>query len=131
METPAPMPRVTRDEAIRRIRDVLVAMVDDDHSLCQVAAERGVFCHGFRRYSDMEFQQRYEWLVRRNPGLSRDQIEELANRWQLARQIVDEVPLSCDAQQLEHDICNGWDEFSNRDLEKYYRELTGTSVEVA
>lgn len=122
---------ISREEAIRRIRGALLSMVDEDHSLCQIAAQRGVFCQGFRRYSDQEFQQRYEWLVKRNPGLSRDQIEELANRWQLARQIVDEVPLACDAQQIEHDVCRGWDEFSNDELARYCRELTGTSVDVA
>jgi hypothetical protein len=35
--------------AIARLREALVKLTDDDHSLCQVAGERGIFCHGFRR----------------------------------------------------------------------------------
>jgi hypothetical protein len=35
--------------AIARLREALVRLTDDDHSLCQVAGERGIFCHGFRR----------------------------------------------------------------------------------
>jgi hypothetical protein len=98
-------------------------MTDDEHSMCDVAAERGMYCGGFRRLSDEEFRERYDWLVNHNPKASRKEIEELANQWQLARQIVDRVPLSCDAQLREHDTCNGWNEFTNAELERFCREI--------
>ena len=64
------------------------------------------------------------------PDIGREELEDLANRWQLARQIVDKVPLSCDAQAMEHDTCNGWDSFDDGTLARYYRELLGGDIAV-
>lgn len=114
---------ISRAEAIHRLRETLLAMTDDEHSMCLVATEKGVFCRGFRRLSDEEFRDRHDWLIRRNPKASREEIEDLANKWQLARQIVDRVPLSCDAQLRERDVCNGWNEFTNEELEGFCREI--------
>ena len=52
----------------------------------------------------------------------------MANLWQLARQVLEGVPLACDAQRIEHDTCKGWDDFTNEQLEQYHREVTGESV---
>jgi hypothetical protein len=49
----------------------------------------------------------------------------------MARQDVLEVPTSCDVQQLEHDACGGWEDFSNDDLAGFLRDLTGREVVVA
>lgn len=122
-----PMSRV---EAIRRLREALMAMTDDEHSMCQVATEKGIYCRGFRRLSDEVFRERHDWLVHRNPSASRAEIEDLANKWQLARQIVDRVPLSCDAQLREHDTCDGWNEFTNQDLERFCREIVGKNATI-
>ena len=107
-----------------------MAMTDDEHSMCQVATEKGIYCRGFRRLSDEVFRERHDWLVHRNPGASRAEIEDLANKWQLARQIVDRVPLSCDAQLREHDTCDGWNEFTNQDLERFCREIVGKNAKI-
>jgi hypothetical protein len=97
----------------------------------KVAAERGILCQGFHRYSDGSLRRGYEWLDKRRPGMSRAELEDLANTWQLARQEVDQLPLACDVQQKEHDSCGGWDDFSNEDLSRFYHELTGRDLVVA
>ena len=121
----------TRDEAIRALRRKLLEMTDDDHSMCRVASEKGIYCRGFRALTDEQMKAKYEWLLRRNPSMSREELEDLANRWQLARQIVDRVPISCDAQQIEHDTCGGWDTVSNADLIRFHRDLLSEEIQIA
>jgi len=129
--SPSPeIPRMSREEVVAAIRARLLEMVDDEHSMCRVAAERGIYCRGFAQYSDEEMKKRYSWLLKRNPEMKREELEDLANRWQLARQIVDAVPISCDAQAVEHDTCMGWDEYDDRTLERFHRELVGTEVRI-
>lgn len=119
-----------REAAVRAIRSKLLEMVDEDHSMCQVASEQEIYCRGFKRLSDKELRERYEWLLHRNPTMSRVELEELANRWQLARQIVDRVPIACDAQQIEKDTCSGWDTFDSPTIARFYKELIGDDVTV-
>ena len=122
------MSSMTRDEAISRLRNELVAMTDDEHCMCRVAADRGIFCRGFNQFSDDELRQRYWWIVRRRPSLTREQLEQIANDWQLTQQEVKDVPVACDVQARLHDTCRGWDDFSNDQLAKVYQQLTGESV---
>ena len=121
---------ITRSEALLLLRGELSRLTDDDTSICRAAAERGIFCNGFKRYGDGELRRRYDWLARRNPTMSRAELEEMANKWQLARQEIEEMPLACDVQQKVHDTCNGWDDFSNDELSYFYHELTGQTVHV-
>lgn len=123
--------RISRKTAIRRLREVLMLMTDESHSICRVAAEKGIFCRGFRRYTDEELRARYSWLVNRDPSIGRERLEDLADRWQLARQVFDDVPLACDAQQIEHDTCGGWDDFTNEELARFCRELLHEDVTVS
>jgi len=122
--------RLSRREAIETLRRHLMSLTDDQHSICQVASEHDIFCGGFRRFSDAEFRERFDALVARRPGLSRAQKEYLANTWQLARQILTNVSLACDAQAASHDSCGGWDDFSNEDLSRFLRELLAVEVTV-
>jgi hypothetical protein len=122
---------VPRNEALALVRNELTKITDEDNSICKVASERGLFCHGFQRHSDGGLRRCYAWLDQRRPGMSRQQLEDLANTWQLARQEVDQLPLACDVQQREHDSCGGWDDFSNEDLSRFYNELTGRDLVVA
>lgn len=122
---------VPRSEAVALLRNELLKITDDDNSICKVASERGIFCHGFQRNSDGGLRRCYAWLDKRRPGMSREELEELANTWQLARQEVDQLPLACDVQQKEHDSCGGWDDFSNEDLARFYHEITGRDLVVA
>lgn len=119
---------IRRADAIANLRKALLALTDDQHSMCQVASERGILCHGFRHFTDDELRERYDWLVRKNPTVTRAELESMANLWQLARQVLEGVPLACDAQRIEHDTCKGWDDFTNEQLEQYHREVTGESV---
>ena len=124
------VPKVSRTAAIGRLRKELLKLTDDDHSMCAVAAEKGVFCRGFRQYTDQELRSRYDWIVQRNPTATRDELEQLANLWQLARQVFDGVPIACDAQQREHDTCNGWDDFTNEELARHWKEILGQDVTI-
>lgn len=120
--------RMSRKSAIDTLRGELADRAKDEMSICKLAATTGVFCRGFRRYSDDELKERYGWIVRRNPEASRATIEDIADRWQLARQEVEGEPTSCDVQQVEHDTCGGWDDFSNDELARFVAELTGRRI---
>lgn len=119
-----------RSEAISRLRTSLLAMTDEDHSLCQVAADRGIFCRGFRRWGEAEFDRRWRKYIGRSTHLSRAQMEEYANLWELAEQIRKRVSLACDAQTAAGGPCRGWNEFSNADLARFCNDVLGTDVEV-
>ena len=121
---------VSRAAAIRMLRDSFLARTDQEHSMCDVASREKIFCGGFRAWSDEELRKRYATLEARRPGLPRVAFEELANKWQLGRQIVQGSPLACDAQTKEHATCRGWDAFSNADLERFCAEVLGETLAV-
>ena len=122
--------QMSRKSLINTLRGELARRTNDEMSVCKLAAKTGVFCKGFSRYSDAELQDRYGWIARRHPDATREDMEGLADRWQMARQEVEGVPTSCDVQQVEHDTCGGWDDFSNEDLARFVLELTGRRVAV-
>jgi hypothetical protein len=122
---------IPRTEMIALLRSELSKLTDEENSICKVAAERRIFCRGFHRYTDGSLRRCYSWLAKRRPDMTREALEDLANSWQLARQIVDELPIACDVQQKEHDSCGGWDDFSNEDLAHFFHELTRRSLNVA
>jgi hypothetical protein len=130
--TPARSKKVSRDELIDLLRKRCVGLVDEEHSLCEVASRLHIACGGFSQWKFHELKERYDWIVRSRPGITRAALEDLANRWQLARQTVKGTPLSCDTQLTErqHKTCEGWDQFSDRDLERFWNELSGETVEV-
>jgi hypothetical protein len=105
-------------------------MTDDEHSLCQVAAERGIFCRGFRRWGEAEFDRRWRKYIGRSTHLTRAQMEEYANVWELAEQIRKRVLLACDAQTAAHGPCRGWNEFSNAELARFCNDVLGENVDV-
>jgi hypothetical protein len=118
----------SRDELISAIRSELVKLTDEESSICKVASERGIFCRGFKQFNDRELRQKFDWIVRKRPGLTRDGLEQIANDWQLAEQQVHERPIACDVQTEIHDMCRGWDEYTNDQLETLYFELSGAKV---
>lgn len=113
----------TRTEVIERLRPILTAMTDENRSLCQVAAERGIFCRGFRRWHAAEFDRRWRGAIGRSTHLSREQMERYANLWQLVEQFAQKVKLPCDARTGPMSPCGGWDELSDEDLARFCREL--------
>src|SRR5262245_20117519 len=121
---------IAREEAVKLMRAELLELDDQDNSICKSAAQKGIFCKGFQRFSDFELRRRYRWIARKDRSYTRAEVEDLANRWQLARQDVDELPLACDVQQVEHDSCRGWDDFSNEELAKFLFQTTGRALNV-
>ncbi len=121
----------TRQELIDAIRTELVKLTDEENSICRVAAQRGIFCRGFSQYNDRELREKFDWIVRKRPSLTRPQLEQIANDWQLAEQQVHDRPIACDVQTEIHDVCSGWDSFSTPQLEKLYFELSGAKMVVA
>lgn len=106
-------------------------LADDEHSMCQIAAQRGIFCYGFRRWNASEFDRRWRGAIGRSTHLTRAQMEEFANLWQLAEQLQRGVALACDVRTAGQRPCRGWDEFSNADLSRFCADILGQNVEVA
>jgi hypothetical protein len=121
---------ITREALVAELRGELARRANGEISVCRLAADRGIFCHGFRQYTDAELRQRYPWIAKRYPRAPRAEFETLADNWQLARQDVDGLETSCDVQTLEHDGCNGWNDFTNDDLAGFLLDLTGRRVAV-
>lgn len=122
---------ITRAQAIEDLRTALLQRIDESHSLCRVAAREGIFCQGFARWSPRELEQRFPWVVRREPGLGREDLERQANNWQLGRQDIPEGRLPCDVRPGDsHSPCAGWDGFDEKDLARFHRELCGEDVQV-
>jgi len=119
---------IPRAEVIALLRTELLKHTDSETSACRFASDAGVFCRGFSQFTDDMLRRKYDWITRRRPDISREDLEEIANRWQLARQDVCSVAVACDVQQMERDMCNGWDDFSNADLSNFYNELTGNNI---
>jgi hypothetical protein len=126
------MKQITRTQAIEALRTKLLALADDEHSICDVAAQRGIYCHGFAQWSFGELKKRHPTIVRSRKAITPAELRELANRWQLARQEVRHEALACDAQMHEGPLqmCKGWGTWSTADLSRFYEEMTGEQVEV-
>ncbi len=116
---------LSRPALIATLREELSRRAGDDMSICMLAARTSIFCRGFRRYSREELEERFGWLARKIPGASREELEQLADRWQLARQEALGAFTSCDVQQAQHDTCRGWDDFSKEDLARFLDEIRG------
>ena len=120
---------LSRQSLIDVLRQELLKQADG-RSICRLAAEDGILCGGFLRFSSAELRKRFPWLVRKRPAATRSEIEGLGDVWQLARQEVLDVPTACDVQGQEHDLCNGWDDFSDDELSAFYQELMGKAVRI-
>ncbi|HVS32312.1 MAG TPA: hypothetical protein VMS98_12775 [Thermoanaerobaculia bacterium] len=126
MSNPSNSPHLSRTDLVEKVRCELLRLARTDTSICRVAADRGVFCRGFLRFTDDELRDRFSWIDRKLGQHTRRKLEEVVDRWQLARQEVNQVPLACDVQQVEGDGCRGWDDFSDEDLSRFYLELKQT-----
>ena len=127
------MKQLTRDQAIDALRAKLLTFVDDEHSICEVATRRGIFCGGFAQWSAGELRKRHDWIVAGRPAVRRHELEDLANRWQLARQSVLGTSLACDVQSDDHEkhhTCRGWRDFTDERLATFCRELLAEEVEI-
>ena len=125
------MRTIGRDQALREIRGAVLQLVDDDHSVCEVASRLGILCQGFRQFTDLELSKRYRWLEERLGTSGRAELEDAANRWQLARQLVQDERLSCDVQAKERDTCRGWTGFDDATIGQWHQQLFGEPIGIA
>jgi hypothetical protein len=124
--TAAPKPAGrTRGETIACLRSRLIGLGDGEHSVCKVAADRGIFCRGFRRWSDREFHDRFKGTLGVSTHLTRPQMEELADLWQLTEQLSQGIALICDAPAAARAACRGWDEFTDLEIQGFGCEMIG------
>jgi len=119
---------LTRHQAIAALRRGLERLGDGEHSTCHVAAERGIFCRGFRRFDDHEFHRRWKPVLGASTHLTRPQVERIADVWELCEQVRQRVHLTCDAHSVSPGPCRGWHEFSNEALGGFCSELLGHDV---
>jgi hypothetical protein len=124
------MKTMQRADAVAAVKSRLQDMVSEGHCACEVVSRSQLFCHGFSQWSFEDLKRRYWWLADRRPGITRAELERLANIWQVARQQVLGTELSCDTQTLEHDTCHGWDQWDNPTLARFVRELCHEDVQV-
>lgn len=126
------MKQITRNQAIDDLRESLLALVDDEHSICEVAERKGIFCGGFGQWTFQELKRRHPTIVRSRPCITPKELKELANRWQLVRKEVKGTAIACDTQLDEGSlsVCKGWDEWPDEDLARFYLELRHEEVEV-
>ena len=113
----------SRDEAIARLRGRLVEIAGEERSICRVAADRGIFCRGFRRWNDREFHDRWKATLGVSTHLTRPQMEQLADIWQLSEQLRHGVGLACDAPAGANGACRGWEEFSDHEIKEFSLEF--------
>jgi hypothetical protein len=129
-ETPPPVESISRPKAIERLRSFLASATDEDQCACVIAGRYGIYCGGFARLSDKEFKERFYWIVRKRPGASREELEQLASLYHLGRQQVTGSGTCCDVETRDHCGCDGWNMFDNRTLERFCFELTGERIRV-
>jgi hypothetical protein len=121
---------ITRETAVARLRRKLIAMTEAGKSVCRIAAEKDLFCRGFHRDSDDELRFRYAATIGNASQLTRAEVEERANAWQLERQKQEGTLLCCDVQYMGYETCRAWDDFSNEELARFCDEMLGEMVRV-
>jgi hypothetical protein len=125
------MRTITRSQAIQDLRRELLKLVDQENSLCQVAARRGLFCNGFGRWSTEELQRDVDAFSTGEPEPTRAEVERQANLRMLALQDVRAGRLPCDVGPgCRSPFCAGWDEFYEGELARFHREMLGADVRV-
>jgi hypothetical protein len=126
------MKELTRTEAIDALRAALLEVAGDEHSICKVARDKNLFCRGFAQWKLHELKAQYPQITRSRPRLTRAAMEDLADRWQMARQFVTGEHLACDVQLHEgaHQTCRGWDEFDDAQLEQFHKDLCGEKLRI-
>ena len=124
--------KYTREEAIKRIREFLVASQRPDETTCQAAARIGIFCHGYDQWTVDQLRQRYPWLAKKMPAdTPREEFLKLIVAWDGARQLVNKAPTTCDAKAMDHEGCLGFDRFSNAHLKRLFPQLFAGEDEIA
>ena len=58
----------TRDQALNRIRQLLITKRREGETTCQTAARLGIFCRGYDQWNDEQLREQYPWLAERVPA---------------------------------------------------------------
>jgi hypothetical protein len=117
-----------RSEAITRLREKLAGSLDGDRSMCAIAAENGIFCRGFDRWNDHEFDRRWRDHIGRSSHLTRRQMERYADLFAEAERVRCGASIACDAFAARPGPCRGWNEFSNSELAQFCSDLLGDDL---
>ena len=122
--------RISRPEAIDRIRRILAALQSEERCACAIASRYGIFCRGFDELSDAEFRRRISWIAAKRPNATREELEELVSQYHLGKQQATGAATCCDVETREHCACDGWNSFDNDTLEEHCLKLTGRPVRI-
>jgi len=123
--------RLTRPEAIGRIRTTLAALTDDENCACSVSARYGVLCRGFTKLPDRAFRDRFSWIASTRPQASRGELEQIVTAYHQGRlQVRADGGICCDVETREHCACDGWNQFDDAALERFCLEITGRRVSI-
>ena len=122
--------RLTRPQAIQRIRETLGALTNEENCTCAGAARSGVLCGGFTKLPDRDVRSRFAWIANKRRGATRDELEHLVSAYHMGRQQLKHDAICCDTETREHCVCDGWNQFDNAALEKFCFEITGSRVSI-
>lgn len=122
----------TREQAVNRVRDFLVANTGEDETTCQAAARLGIFCHGYDKWTVDQLRHLYPWLARKLPAdASREELLKLIVAWDGARMLVHKSSTTCDAKTLDHEGCLGFSRFNNDQIKRLFPQLFKPEDEIA
>jgi len=121
---------LSRPEAIARLRERLASFSDKDHCVCETVGRLGIFCGGFKRMPDAEFNKRFQWIAIRHRGEPRQSLEALAGLYHEARQETTGAAICCDVETKEHGGCDGWNQFDGEALERFHLALIGSPIKI-
>ncbi|MEI6084282.1 MAG: hypothetical protein WCS70_08270 [Verrucomicrobiota bacterium] len=122
----------TREEAIQRIREFLVANQRSEETTCQAAARAGIFCHGYDQWSVAQLRDRYPWLAKKMPeDTPREEFLKLIVAWDGARQLATHSATTCDAKSVDREGCLGFDRFSSAQLKRLCPQLFNADDEIS
>jgi hypothetical protein len=116
--------KYTREDALKRVRELLAAQTRPDETTCEVAARLGIFCRGYDQWTLEQLREIYPWLAKKMPASTpREQFLQLIVAWDGARKLVHKAPTTCDVKALDHEGCLGFDRFSNQQLKEMFSQI--------
>ena len=116
--------KYTREQALNRIREFLVANTRDDETTCLAAARLGIFCRGYDQWSTEQLRALYPWLAAKlPPDAPREELLKLIVAWDGARTLVRRAVTTCDAKSADQEACLGFAGFSNEQLKQLLPQL--------
>lgn len=122
--------RLSRPQAVDRIRQMLKNLTHDDECACSTAARYGITCQGLSQLTDKDLRARYAWIASKRPKATREELEQLVTLYHIGRQTATGAEICCDVETREHCGCDGWNQFDNPTLERFYAEMSGEKIRI-